>query len=86
MRRIRPSCGARPSGWWRVESRAEARCDGKLHGEIIDGRYFEVKCRSRWCGYRSGVVVIHRFNIETGERSTKLFRDPLANGKEVNTK
>jgi hypothetical protein len=45
--------------------------------------FIEVKCRSRFCGSGSGVVVLHRFSRATGElMSTKRFADPLpANGK-----
>lgn len=54
----------------------ELRCGAKLHGEIHE-EWLEVKCRSRWCGARKGVVVIHRFDKESGKLlETLKFQDP----------
>jgi hypothetical protein len=54
----------------------ELRCDNKLHG-IINQDYVEVRCDSRWCGKRPGVVIIHRFSIQTGELiETLRFKNP----------
>jgi hypothetical protein len=58
----------------------ELRCGNKLHGELIDEDTFEVKCGSRYCGARPGVVVMHQFNLRTRECVTKRYKDP---GKEV---
>lgn len=57
----------------------ELRCDSqKLHGRILEGKTFEVACRSRWCGWRSGVVVLHRFDLESGELiKTLTFKQPV---------
>lgn len=58
----------------------DLRCPGnKKHGMIVGG-LIEVKCDSRFCGARSGVTVLHRFNSSTGELvETQKFKDP---GKE----
>lgn len=58
----------------------ELRC-GKLHGILIeDGEslLLEVKCSSRVCGARQGVVVLHRFDLHQQGRlvETKRFKDP----------
>lgn len=45
----------------------ELRCDAKKHGELDHEGHLEVKCSSRFCGAASGVVVIHRFDLETGD-------------------
>lgn len=55
----------------------ELRCDHRLHGHI-DGEVIEFSCRSRLCGKRPGVVVIHRFSLITGKLiETKRFREPV---------
>lgn len=58
----------------------ELRCDnGILHGIMVTEGYgiIEVPCRSRWCGKVAGVVVLHRFNINTGELvETLRFSEP----------
>lgn len=55
----------------------DLRCgSNKLHA-VIDDDIVEVRCQSRWCGHKSGVVVIHRFNKNTGELvQTLRFSDP----------
>lgn len=54
----------------------EIRCEnGIKFGEVVDG-ILEVKCRSSRCGHSAGVVVIHRFSLETGDfLETKRFKD-----------
>lgn len=55
----------------------ELRCSSKKHGELTDEGLFEVKCSSRFCGAGPGVVVLHRFNPQTGLIvKTLRFRDP----------
>ena len=54
----------------------ELRCKGTLHGILEDDHTIEVKCVRRICGHAPGVVVLHRFNIDTGEYTTSRFRDP----------
>ena len=54
----------------------DVRCGAKKFGEIHDG-LLEVKCSSKFCGAAPGVVVLHRFDLLTGEElETKRFRDP----------
>jgi hypothetical protein len=57
----------------------ELRCDeGRiLHGKLLDNGLVEVKCRSRFCGATRGLVVLHRFNLDTGELvETQVFKNP----------
>jgi hypothetical protein len=52
------------------------RCPSRIH-LVLTPRYIEVKCHSKRCGAQSGVVVLHRFNKQTGELTETLrFRDP----------
>jgi hypothetical protein len=54
----------------------DLRCDGKLHGRVED-TVFEVTCKSRFCGWKPGVVVLHRFSVVSGELiNTRLFKNP----------
>jgi hypothetical protein len=67
-----------------MEETHDVRCAAKKHAQIVEG-HLEVRCQSRFCGKRPGVVVLHRFRLTDGELlSTQLFRDPV--GIEVNTK
>jgi hypothetical protein len=54
----------------------DLRCDHKMHGRVEDGT-LEVMCRSALCGKRPGVVVMHYFNLKTGEMTTRKYKDPL---------
>ena len=49
----------------------ELRCDSKRHAILIEeaasGGLLEVKCDSRFCGAQTGVIVLHRFDLTTGE-------------------
>lgn len=57
----------------------ELRCDnGILFGVILpEEGLLEVKCRSRRCGHEAGVVVLHRFDLKTGEpKGTLQFKNP----------
>lgn len=57
----------------------ELRCDnGIKFGEVLpEEGLIEVKCRSRRCGHEAGTVVLHRFDLETGEqKGTLQFKDP----------
>lgn len=55
----------------------ELRCDYKLHGIIVEEGVMEVRCGSEFCGSKGGVVVLHRFDVATGELiDTKRFKDP----------
>lgn len=53
------------------------RCaSGILHG-VVEGDVIEVSCKSNLCGKRKGVLVLHRFNTQTGELiSTSIFKQP----------
>jgi len=53
----------------------ELRCLGTLHG-VLDGDVLEIKCHRRICGHKPGVVVLHRFNLHTGEMETRRYKDP----------
>lgn len=60
----------------------ELRCGGnKLHGLVVDEDgpargVLEVKCDSRFCGREAGVVVLHRFDLSTGEFNTRKYSEP----------
>lgn len=55
----------------------ELRCGGTMHGRM-DGFLLEVKCHRRSCGSKPGVVILHTFDVTTGELvSTKRFKDPV---------
>jgi hypothetical protein len=58
----------------------ELRCDSRiLHGIMVTegSGVLEIPCRSRWCGKRPGVVVLHRFNVCSGELiETLRFSEP----------
>lgn len=60
----------------------QLRCRSKLQGiikEYPDGKkLLEVRCKDKWCAERgAGVVVLHYFNVSTGELDhTKRYRDP----------
>lgn len=60
----------------------ELRCEnGILFGIILPDGRLEVKCRSRYCGSGPGVVVLHRFDVRTGECTTRRYRDPANDNK-----
>lgn len=54
----------------------ELRCTSKKHGVVIDDHTVEVKCDSRFCGAKAGVIVLHRFDLRTGELvDTQRYRE-----------
>lgn len=62
----------------------DLRCEnGIKFGEIDpEGRSLEVKCRSVRCGHRPGEVVLHKFDLKTGElQGTRKFRNPAKKRK-----
>lgn len=61
----------------------ELRCGAKLHGTVEGGQgVLEVRCDSRWCGYQPGVVVMHKFDLSSGELTeTTLYKAPKRAGK-----
>lgn len=54
----------------------ELRCASRVHGLVfVDDDVVEVRCPSRFCGKRAGVVVLHRFQVSTGKLlSTKEYK------------
>lgn len=61
----------------------ELRCPHKLHGVIVKPGLIEVKCDSKFCGHEPGVVVLHRFDVETGDLvETRTFKNPTLEGSE----
>lgn len=57
----------------------ELRCrNGIKFGELLDGGFLEVKCRSARCGHQAGVMALHRFDVTTGQEvgEPRLYRDP----------
>jgi hypothetical protein len=65
----------------------DLRCgNGIKFGEVLpEEGVIEVKCRSRRCGHEAGSVVIHRFDLRTGElQRTLKFKDPAYRKEEDN--
>lgn len=61
----------------------DLRCEGTLHGRVEDN-IFEVKCHRRMCGHKPGVVVIHVFDLTSGDLlETKKYADPR-NERKIN--
>lgn len=55
----------------------ELRCGTTMHGRMLDDYRLEVRCKRRACGRVPGVIVLHVFDIRTGELvDTKKFADP----------
>lgn len=55
----------------------DLRCPYKRHGILISSSTLEVKCSSALCGAKPGVVVLHRFDLETGDLTeTVRFKEP----------
>jgi len=55
----------------------DLRCQGGLAARVTDEGLVELPCKSRWCGKRPGVVILHRFNPKTGELvETLKFKAP----------
>jgi hypothetical protein len=57
----------------------ELRCGGTMHAKlnIVDGK-LEVKCGRRSCGAKRGIVVLHTFDLTSGNMvGTKRFADPV---------
>jgi len=54
----------------------DLRCSSKKHAVLTNGT-IEVRCRSIFCGYEPGKVILHQFDAGSGELlSTKEYRDP----------
>lgn len=56
----------------------ELRCGGTMHAKLdAESRRLQVKCGRRSCGAAKGVVVLHTFDLTTGELvGTARFTDP----------
>lgn len=61
----------------------ELRCEGNiLHALVIEEDeqkpqgVIEFRCRSKFCGKTPHQVVLHRFDLETGECQTRRYKDP----------
>ena len=56
----------------------DLRCEsGKKFAELVEPGVIEVRCTDRYCGATKGVIVLHRFDANTGEMiGTKKYRDP----------
>jgi hypothetical protein len=59
----------------------ELRCPHRKFGEVtvasLNQAEIEVACPSRWCGKRTGIIVVHVFCLKSGELlSTRQFRSP----------
>lgn len=60
----------------------ELRCGGNiLHAMVVETDtkprgVVEVRCRSKFCGRAPGVVVLHRFDLGTGECHTRQYLEP----------
>lgn len=58
----------------------ELRCPSRIQGIITSSGLLEIKCRSKACGARRGVVVLHYFNLLGGELTpvkTTVLNDPV---------
>lgn len=62
------------------------RCLGNvLHGIVVDEGdtkpqgIIEFRCKSKFCGRTAGVVVLHRFDLSTGELHTRQYLEPPTN-------
>jgi hypothetical protein len=61
----------------------ELRCDSRLHGVLTDDGVLEIACRSQFCGHEPGVLIVHRFDAETGLLiDTKRYKDATTVRKE----
>lgn len=54
----------------------DLRCPSKKHGSVVDKDVVEVKCNSRFCGAKRGIIVLHRFDTVTGNLlGTKRYKE-----------
>ena len=61
----------------------DLRCESKKHGVLIDSNTLEIKCDSRFCGAKRGVVVLHWFDVQTGAMiKTMQYKNPIKKGKQ----
>lgn len=61
----------------------QLRCEGNiLHGIVVEEPgepkpqgIVEFRCKSKFCGKKNGVVILHRFDLATGEYHTRRYKD-----------
>lgn len=59
----------------------ELRCPSRIQGVMTSSGLLEVKCRSKACGAKKGVVVLHYFNLHGNTLTpvkTTVLNDLLA--------
>ena len=55
----------------------DLRCGNNLYGRLTDGRWLEVKCKRRACGFDRGKIVLHTIDTHTGKVvKTQYFANP----------
>jgi hypothetical protein len=55
----------------------DLRCPSRIQGIITDTGLLEIKCSAKHCGAVSGIVVLHYFDLATGEMvDTKKYNNP----------
>jgi hypothetical protein len=61
----------------------QLRCKGnKLHALVVEEDdvkpqgTIEFRCNSKFCGKEPGTIVLHRFDLETGEYHTRRYKEP----------
>ena len=65
----------------------DVRCDNGILFGVVEEGVLEVKCRSRRCGHKAGTVVLHRFDLKTGEcvespeHSVRAYAARVENGR-----
>jgi hypothetical protein len=60
----------------------DLRCPGKKHAVVVEPStgVVEIKCDSQVCTRRPRRVILHRWNLATGElKETISYRDPQLN-------
>lgn len=65
----------------------DVRCGAKLHARLISSTTVEIKCDSRFCGAGKGIVVLHTFDLHTGDMiGTRRFKAPpiVQKGRNLN--
>jgi hypothetical protein len=64
----------------------ELRCGGTMHAKLLDDRILEVKCGRRSCGAKRGVVVLHTFDLNSGQMvGTARYAEPPKEGNSHGT-
>jgi hypothetical protein len=55
----------------------DLRCPWQKHGEAVAGASGEIRFKCRECARKrgGGVVIIHHFDLATGDYTTRTYRD-----------